>query len=218
MKKLRGYIFSRPFYGERVPQNIQNLVIRNYCEKNAFIYLLSIVEYCIEETFLNLNLAISQLKNCDGIVSYSLFQLPANEFMRKEIVLKTLKAKKEIHFALENMKILKLEDYYKISDILKNNPINKRNYNIFRNHVHDFTNTLHQNYIECYICKTRKINETNEIFRPHLICLHEMYINELRIKKEYISKSIIIKYVNKLEPKRLFYCLNKPARNKACVR
>ena len=55
MKKLRGYIFSRPFYGERVPQNIQNLVIRNYCEKNSFIYLLSIVEYCIEETFLNEN-------------------------------------------------------------------------------------------------------------------------------------------------------------------
>jgi sporadic carbohydrate cluster protein (TIGR04323 family) len=118
MKKLRGYIFSRPFYGERVPQNIQNLVIRNYCEKNSFIYLLSIVEYCIEETFLNLNLAISQLKNCDGIVAYSLFQLPANQSKRKEIVLKTLKAKKEIHFALENMKILKLEDYYKISDIL----------------------------------------------------------------------------------------------------
>jgi len=118
----------------------------------------------------------------------------------------------------ELFQYLYLRYYGKISDILKNNPINKRNYNIFRNHVHDFTNTLHQNYIECYICKTRKINEINEIFRPHLIYLQEMYINELRIKKEYISKSIIIKYVNKLEPKRLFHCLNKPTRNKACTR
>ena len=109
----------------------------------------------------------------------------------------------------ELFQYLYLRYYGKISDILKNNPINRRNFNIFRNHVHDFTNTLHQNYIECYICKTRKINEINKIFRPHLICLHEMYINELRIKKEYISKSIIIKYVNKLQPKRLFYCLEQ---------
>ena len=27
MKKFRGYIFSRPFLGERVPQSVQNLVI-----------------------------------------------------------------------------------------------------------------------------------------------------------------------------------------------
>ena len=33
-KKVRGYIFSRSFMGERVPQHVQNIVIRDYCEKN----------------------------------------------------------------------------------------------------------------------------------------------------------------------------------------
>ena len=40
MKKLKGYIFSRSFMGERVPQHVQNLVIRDYCIKNSLsIYL-----------------------------------------------------------------------------------------------------------------------------------------------------------------------------------
>ena len=41
MKNLKGYIFSRKFYDERVPQHIQNLVLRNYCQMNKLNYLLS---------------------------------------------------------------------------------------------------------------------------------------------------------------------------------
>ena len=33
MKSLKGYIFSRPFYGERAPQHIQNIVNKDYCKK-----------------------------------------------------------------------------------------------------------------------------------------------------------------------------------------
>ena len=29
MKKVRGYNFSRPFMGERVPQHVQNIVIKD---------------------------------------------------------------------------------------------------------------------------------------------------------------------------------------------
>ena len=36
---------SRDFMGERVPQHVQNLVIRNYCNQNNYQYLLSAVEY-----------------------------------------------------------------------------------------------------------------------------------------------------------------------------
>ena len=50
MKKLRGYIFSRQFMGERVPQHVQNIVIRNYCEKNRYFFLLSSVEYKMENS------------------------------------------------------------------------------------------------------------------------------------------------------------------------
>ena len=45
IKKVRGYIFSRPFMGERAPQHVQNIIIRDYCEKNNLFYLLSTTEY-----------------------------------------------------------------------------------------------------------------------------------------------------------------------------
>ena len=37
-KKLRGYIFSRSFMGERAPQHVQNIIIRDYCKRNNFTY------------------------------------------------------------------------------------------------------------------------------------------------------------------------------------
>ena len=66
---------SRPFMGERVPQHIQNQVIRNFCIQNNFQYLLSVVEYSIVNSSLILNQLFNETKNIDGIGFYSLFQL-----------------------------------------------------------------------------------------------------------------------------------------------
>ena len=52
MKSLRGYIFSRDFMGERCHQSTQNLVIRDYCQKHNYKYLLSGTEYSIKNSFL----------------------------------------------------------------------------------------------------------------------------------------------------------------------
>ena len=52
MNGVRGYIFSRPFMGERVPQHVQNLVIRDYCKKQELKYLLSATEYAMEGSHL----------------------------------------------------------------------------------------------------------------------------------------------------------------------
>ena len=51
MKKVRGYNFSRPFMGERVPQHIQNIVIKDYCMKNHLNFLLSVTEYSIPNSY-----------------------------------------------------------------------------------------------------------------------------------------------------------------------
>ena len=32
---FKGYIFSRPFFGERAPQHIQNIILRDYCKKKT---------------------------------------------------------------------------------------------------------------------------------------------------------------------------------------
>ena len=57
--KAKGYIFSRPFMGERVPQSVQNLVLRNYCSNNKIIFELSSTEYAMEESYYVLNKLIN---------------------------------------------------------------------------------------------------------------------------------------------------------------
>ena len=85
MKILKGYIFSRSFFNERVPQHIQNLVLRNYCQVNKLQYLLSATEYAMKESSLMLNKLIKELKDIDGLIFYSLFQLPENDTERQKI-------------------------------------------------------------------------------------------------------------------------------------
>ena len=73
MNGVRGYIFSRPFLGERVPQHVQNLVIRDYCNKQGLQYLLSATEYAIANSHLILQQVLDELPRLKGIVFYSLF-------------------------------------------------------------------------------------------------------------------------------------------------
>jgi len=117
MKKLRGYIFSRSFMGERAPQHVQNIVLRNYCEKNNHFFLLSSVEYKMNNSFFMLQLAIKELKRLDGILAYSIFQLPENDDWRKKILRKIIKKKKEIHFAVEDFSVRKEKDIQKLQEI-----------------------------------------------------------------------------------------------------
>ena len=62
MKKIRGYIFSRPFMGERAPQHVQNIVIKDFCKSNSLEYLLSVSEYKMEDSLI-LNDLIKNEKN-----------------------------------------------------------------------------------------------------------------------------------------------------------
>ncbi len=116
-KKLRGYIFSRPFFEERVPQHIQNLVLRNYCEKNNFFFFLSYTEYRMKNSSLMLNSILKNIKDIDGIVFYSLFQMPVDIAERQKIYSKILKSKKELHFAVENIKANTIREFNNIDNI-----------------------------------------------------------------------------------------------------
>ena len=116
MTKLRGYIFSRTFMGERVPQNVQNLVLRDYCLKNKYSFLLSLSEYAMTDCFAMLNDAINESEN-DGIVAYSIFQMPFENIHRIKTLEKVINRKKTIHFALENIAITNKKDLEKINEI-----------------------------------------------------------------------------------------------------
>jgi sporadic carbohydrate cluster protein (TIGR04323 family) len=102
-KKLKGYIYSRKFMGEIVPQKVQNIIIRNYCEKNNYDFILSSVEYSMENCYLVLKKLIDNFKSYNGIAFYSLYQLPYHEDERFKIYDLILKKKKELHFVLEEV-------------------------------------------------------------------------------------------------------------------
>ena len=114
---FRGYIFSRPFMEERVPQHVQNIVIRDYCSKKGIHYLLSATEYAMENSTLILKQLINDLPSVDGIVAYSIFQMPEDDAERQGIFNKILSSNKEIHFAVEGLSLYDSESYSRIENI-----------------------------------------------------------------------------------------------------
>ena len=71
--------------GERVPQHVQNIIIRDYCVKNNLRFLLSATEYAMDKCHNVLNRLVKNLSNIHGIVAYSLFQLPEDTDLRNNI-------------------------------------------------------------------------------------------------------------------------------------
>tara|TARA_B100000579_G_scaffold39530_1_gene27654 strand:- start:985 stop:1368 length:384 start_codon:yes stop_codon:yes gene_type:complete len=117
MKKVRGYNFSRSFMGERVPQHVQNIVIKDYCRNYNLNFLMSVSEYSMDNSFYILNELLDNLKGIYGIVAYSLFQMPSEDQERIKIFKKLLKNKKKIFFACENLKIANQNDIDRIENI-----------------------------------------------------------------------------------------------------
>jgi sporadic carbohydrate cluster protein (TIGR04323 family) len=104
MNKVRGYIFSRSFMGERVPQHVQNLVVRDYCERNRLHFLLSATEYAMPGCHLVLEQTLGKLAEVSGLVFYSLFQLPEENSRRQRIYEQILSQQKDLHFAVEGLR------------------------------------------------------------------------------------------------------------------
>ena len=87
MKKVRGYNFSRPFMGERVPQHVQNIVIKDFCRKKKLNFLLSVTEYSMTNSFHILKELLDNLSGIYGVVAYSVFQMPYEDKIRRMIYL-----------------------------------------------------------------------------------------------------------------------------------
>ena len=100
-----------------MPQHVQNIVIRDYCSKKGIHYLLSATEYAMENSALILRQLINDLPSIDGIVAYSIFQMPEDDTERQSIFNSILSSKKEIHFAVEGLSLYDNESYSQIENI-----------------------------------------------------------------------------------------------------
>jgi hypothetical protein len=103
----------------------------------------------------------------------------------------------------------------KIPDFLKYYPEKKQEMSCYRDQVHMFTNALHNNYVSCYVRKEKPLNEFPAQYKTHMFKIHELFLNELRPNKLYVSNTVVMNYVNKLHPSLLMYCLNHNMRKRA---
>jgi len=87
MSILKGYNSTKV----PVPLKVQNLVIRDYCDRNHHTLLLPNTEFIMPGTYMILE--DFRTLDCDGIVAYSMFTAPRELW---------LSLGKEVHFALEN--------------------------------------------------------------------------------------------------------------------
>jgi sporadic carbohydrate cluster protein (TIGR04323 family) len=122
----RGYVFSRAVDNHRVPQHIQNLVIRDYAQRRKLHYLLSATEYAMSGSYLMLEQVLADLSAIDGIILYSMFMLPSSPTHRSEIYRKIISVGRGLHAAVEGfvlqgeVDIERWENVLRTADICKN--------------------------------------------------------------------------------------------------
>ena len=103
---------------------------------------------------------------------------------------------------------LTLRQKNKVKDYLHYFPENKNKLNKFRNILHQFTETLRLNYIDCFIHKNFHLKEYPLKYRIHMYNLHQIYLNDLKNDNKYINKYTVINYINSLDPAQIMYALN----------
>ena len=113
----RGYISARMEMGRSVPQHIQQLVIRDYCAKRGMRFLLSATEYRMEHCTLILDAVLAELDTLDGIVMYSLYQMPTDKAKRTRLYEALFAKGCELHCAAENIVIRNASDAARIEDV-----------------------------------------------------------------------------------------------------
>lgn len=96
----------------------------------------------------------------------------------------------------------------KLPEFLKYFPETKHEMSGYRELVHMFTKALHKNYITCYVNKEKPLIEFPDQYRTHMFKIHQIFLNELREKKLFVTDRVVMKYVNEMQPSLLMYCLN----------
>lgn len=123
---------------------------------------------------------------------------PIYEYVRK---LRGNQPKIQYHY-------LTLRNNNNLSEYLKYYPEDIDKFNSFKNKIYEFTNNLYKNYIDCFIHKNKPLNNFPFEYKNHMFKLHEKYIYELRNLNNFVSKSVVINYINNLHPAQLMFSLN----------
>lgn len=113
----RGYVAARPVLGNRVPQHVQNLVIRDFARRLGLDYKLSGTEYTMPGCYMMLEEILNELPQLDGIVAYTLFMLPRATERRRAVYGRVIDAGKTLYGAVEGLRLSTWDDAARIEDI-----------------------------------------------------------------------------------------------------
>lgn len=113
----RGYIASRPIGAHRVPQHVQNLVLRDYAQRRNLRYRLSATEYAMAHCYMMLAQLTEELPHIDGIILYSMFMLPERAERRLALYERVLAANATLHAAIEDLVLAGPADIARWEDI-----------------------------------------------------------------------------------------------------
>jgi sporadic carbohydrate cluster protein (TIGR04323 family) len=113
----RGYLASRPVRGQRTPQHVQNLVIRDYAQRHGLAFKLSAAEYAMPSCYMVLEAVLDELDRLEGIICFSLFMLPERPERRAEIYRRVLRRGRSLHGALEGLAVRDARDVARLEDI-----------------------------------------------------------------------------------------------------
>lgn len=119
LESARGYIFSRPIAGDRIPQHIQNLVNRDFAAKQGLQFKLSTTEYASENCYLMLDAEISAMSERQGVILYSIFMLPPSTDHRRNIYRRVLERGSALFAAVENYRIETADDVDRVERVLQ---------------------------------------------------------------------------------------------------
>ena len=125
MSGYRGYVSSRAIDGDRVPQRLQNLAIRDYAQRRKLFFKLSATEWAMEGCYLMLEQVVADLPDLDGVILYSLAQLPEDREKRGRLLDAFLARGAPLHAALENVAMTdastraQLEDLFLVRHIMR---------------------------------------------------------------------------------------------------
>jgi hypothetical protein len=86
-------------------------------------------------------------------------------------------------------------------------PEYRKEFNEYQKKLHTFTEKLYENYVSCYIKKTKPLIEYPKEYRTHMFNLHEEY-KRIRENGEYIRMKKVIEYFNSLKSDIILYSLN----------
>ncbi|CAM2007622.1 LIC12192 family sporadic carbohydrate cluster protein [Acanthopleuribacter pedis] len=114
----RGYISSREQGGHFIPQRVQNLVIRDYAARHGLLFLLSAVEYYMDDCTMMLRALVDEADSLAGILFYSTHLLPKDPVVREQLWQQVRERDFTLRFALEELVVADAQGITAMEDLL----------------------------------------------------------------------------------------------------